>query len=164
MLRAGARDLLARAVEAAFLARHADLKTADGRRRVVRHGHMPQRDLVTGIGAVAVRGAHFRDRGAAADDPEPIRFSSALLLAYAWRSKSLEALIPILYLKGISTGDFEEALAALLGAQAPGLSASSIARLKEGWKDDLVRWKTRVFERAPRCLCLGRRHLFASQA
>ncbi len=131
MLRAGTRDLLARAAEAAaFLARHADLKTADGRRRVVRHCYMLQREIVAGIGAVAVCGAR-------------IRFSSALLPAYARRSKSMEALIPILYLKGISTGDFEEALAALLSAEASGLSASSIVRLKEGWKDDLGRWKAR---------------------
>jgi len=87
---------------------------------------------MTGIGAVAVRCPRVRDR--AADGGERIRFSSAILPPYARRSKSLEVLIPILYLKGISTGDFEEALAALLGKDAGGLSASTIARLKEAWR------------------------------
>jgi putative transposase len=90
-----------------------------------------------------VRGARVRDRVASADDPARIRFSSALIPAHARRSKSLEALIPLLYLKGVSTGDFEEALAARVGADAPGLSASSIARLKEGWEGALARWKAR---------------------
>jgi transposase-like protein len=99
---------------------HADLKTADGHRRVVRHGHLPEREVMTGIGPVAVRQPRVRDREAGAEDPARIRFSPAILPPYARRSKSLEMLIPILYLKGISTGDFEEALAALLGKGAPG--------------------------------------------
>ena len=88
---------------------------------------------MTGIGPVAARQPRVRDREAAAGDPDRIRFTPAILPPYARRSKSLEMLIPILYLKGISTGDFEEALAALLGKDAPGLSASTVARLKEGW-------------------------------
>jgi transposase-like protein len=146
VLRNGARALLAQAVEAEvadFLGTHTELKTADGHRRVVRHGHLPEREVMTGIGPVAVRQPRVRDREAGAADPERIRFTPAILPPYARRSKSLEMLIPILYLKGISTGDFEEALAALLGKDAPGLSASTIARLKEVWVDEHKRWNER---------------------
>ena len=128
ILRNGARALLTQAVEAEvaeFLAKHAALKTEEGRQRVVRHGHLPEREVMTGIGAVAVRQPRIRDREAAAVDPDRIRFTPSILPPYARRSRSLEVLIPILYLKGISTGDFEEALAALLGKDAPGLSAST---------------------------------------
>jgi len=146
ILRNGAQALLVQAVEAEvadFLAKHADLKTGDGHQRVVRHGHLPGREVMTGIGPVAVRQPRVRDREAGADDPERIRFTPAILPPYARRSKSLEMLIPILYLKGVSTGDFEEALAALLGKDAPGLSASTIARLKEVWIDEHERWQKR---------------------
>src|ERR1700674_1399233 len=98
---------------------------------------------MTGIGPVAVRQPRVRDRKAGADDPERIRFTPAILPPYARRSRSLEVLIPILYLKGISTGDFEEALAALLGKDAPGLSASTIGRLKEVWRDEHEHWRKR---------------------
>src|SRR5207344_1468565 len=138
ILRTGARTLLAQAVEAEvadFLGKHADLKTADGHRRVVRHGHLPEREVMTGIGAVAVRQPRVRDREPYRDG-ERIRFTPAIVPPYARRSKSLEVLIPILYLKGISTGDFEEVLAALVGKDAPGLSASTIGRLKEVWTDE----------------------------
>src|SRR4051795_5319281 len=136
ILRSGARALLTQAVEAEvgdFLHRHADLKTEAGRRRLVRHGHLPEREIMTGIGPVAVRQPRLRDRAVSAG--ERIRFNPAILPPYARRTKSLEVLIPILYLKGISTGDFEEVLAALVGKNAPGLSASTIARLKEGWTE-----------------------------
>ena len=122
ILRHGARALLAKAVEAEvadFLGKHADLKTQDGHQRVVRHGHLPEREVMTGIGPVAVRQPRVRDREAAATDSGRIRFSP-----YMRRSKLIETLLPILYLKGISTGDFSEALAALLGKDASGLSAS----------------------------------------
>ena len=144
VLRNGARSLLAQAVEAevaAFLGSHAEERTDEGRQRLVRHGHLPEREIMTGIGPVAVRGPRVRDRtGLGADR---IRFSSALLPPYARRSKSLEVLIPILYLKGISTGDFTEALAALLGPDAGGLSASSIARLTEVWAGEHAHWLKR---------------------
>lgn len=146
VLRNGARTLLAQAVEAEvadFLDKHMQLKTADDRQRVVRHGHLPEREVMTGIGAVGVRQPRVRDREAGADDPERIRFTPTILPPYARRSKSLEMLIPILYLKGLSTGDFAEALAALLGKDAPGLSASTIARLKEVWIDEHRRWNRR---------------------
>jgi putative transposase len=144
VLRNGARALLAQAVEAevaTFLGDHAAKLTADGHQRLVRHGHLPEREIMTGIGPVAVRCPRVRDR--TADGMERIRFSSAILPPYARRSKCLEVLIPILYLKGISTGDFEEALAALLGKDAGGLSASTITRLKEAWVDEHARWLDR---------------------
>ncbi len=146
ILRSGARALLTQAVEAEvaeFLAKHSDLKTEGGFARVVRHGHLPEREVMTGIGPVTVRQPRVRDRGAAAEDTARIRFTPAILPPYARRSKSLEVLIPILYLKGISTGDFEEAMAALLGKDAPGLSAATISRLKEAWVDEHNRWKKR---------------------
>src|SRR6266498_5525684 len=144
VLRNGARALLVQAVEAevaAFLGQHADKQTADGRRRLVRHGRLPERTIMTGIGPVTVRAPRVRDRTGAGEDR--IRFTSAILPPYARRSRSLEVLIPILYLKGISTGDFEEALAALLGKDAGGLSASTIARLKDAWSEEHARWSRR---------------------
>ena len=144
VLRDGARALLAQAVEAevaGFLGEHADKRTNDGRQRLVRHGHLPERSIMTGIGAVEVCVPRVRDRLSGTDDR--IRFSSAILPPYSRRSKSLEVLIPILYLKGISTGDFAEALSALLGPNAGGLSASTIVRLKEVWADEHARWLKR---------------------
>jgi transposase-like protein len=144
VLRHGARALLAQAVEAEVaeaLASHAHLTTDDGHRRLVRHGHMPERTIQTGIGPVAVRQPRVRDRGGA--DGERIRFSSTLLPPYARRTKSLDALLPILYLRGISSGDMQEALAALLGKDAPNLSPAVLARLKAGWQEEFERWKKR---------------------
>jgi putative transposase len=144
VLRNGARALLAQAVEAevaAMLASHSDKLTDDGRQRLVRHGHLPEREVMTGIGPVAVSCPRVRDR--VGKEAERIRFSSAILPPYARRSKSLEVLIPILYLKGVSTGDFEEALSALVGKEAGGLSASTIGRLKEAWSEEHARWNRR---------------------
>jgi transposase-like protein len=144
VLRTGARALLAQAVEAeiaALLDSHADKRTEDGRQRLVRHGHLPEREIVTGIGPIAVRCPRVRDR--VGEGSQRIRFSSAILPPYARRSKSLEVLIPILYLKGISTGDFEDALIALLGKDAGGLSASTVGRLKEAWSEEHARWSKR---------------------
>ena len=144
VLRNGARSLLAQAVEAevaALLSCHADKLTDDGRQRLVRHGHLPEREIMTGIGPVAVRCPRVRDR--VGEGAERIRFSSAILPPYARRSKSLEVLIPVLYLKGVSTGDFEEALIALLGKDAGGLSASTVSRLKEAWAEEHAHWSKR---------------------
>ena len=144
VLRDGARALLAQAVEAevaAFLSRYAEKLTDNGRQRLVRHGYLPKRKIMTGIGPVAVRCPRVRDR--VGEGGERIRFASAILPPYARRSKSLEVLIPILYLKGISSGDFEEALAALLGKDAGGLSASTIGRLKDAWSEEHARWSKR---------------------
>jgi len=146
VLRNGARALLVQAVEAevaGFLDKHAECKAEDGRARVVRHGHLPEREVMTGIGPVPVRQPRVRDRGAPAGDPGRIRFSPSILPPYMRRSKSIETLLPILYLKGISTGDFSEALAALLGKDASGLSATSISRLKEGWSNEHAAWRKR---------------------
>lgn len=145
VLRNGARALLAQAVEAEaadFLEKYAGLETADGRRRVVRHGHLPERAVMTGIGAVQVRQPRMRDRYPGAND-ERIKFTPSILPPYARRSKSLEMLLPILYLKGVSTGDFGEALAALLGKDAPGLSPSAIVRLKDIWAEEHKSWEKR---------------------
>jgi putative transposase len=144
VLRNGARALLTHAVEAelaTLLSGHADKLTDDGRQRLVRHGHLPERKIMTGIGPVAVRCPRLRDRGC--EGSGRIRFSSAILPPYARRSKSLEVLIPILYLKGVSTGSFDEALVALLGKDAGGLSASTIGRLKDAWSDEHVGWSKR---------------------
>ena len=141
VLRTGARTLLSQAIEAevaSFLDIHAALLDDGGRRRVVRNGHLPERTIQTGIGPVRVRQPRVRDRGDGA-----IRFTSAILPRYLRRTRSLEDLLPWLYLKGISTGNFSEALAALLGAEAPGLSASTVVRLKEVWQGEMERWQRR---------------------
>jgi transposase-like protein len=146
VLRQGARRLLAQAVEAeaeAFLAAMADERLADGRARLVRHGHGPERTIQTGIGAVPVKRAKLRDRAAEVSGEDRITFTSAILPKWARRTKSLDALLPVLYLRGISTGDFQEALAALLGKGAPNLSPSVIGRLKEEWQADYERWQRR---------------------
>jgi transposase-like protein len=145
VLRSGARRLLAQAVEAeaeAFLAEMRGLRLPDRRERAVRHGYGPERLVQTGIGPVAVRRVKLRDRGAGADG-ERIRFTSAILPRWARRTPSLDALLPILYLRGVSMGDFQEALAALLGPQAPNLSPAAIARLRDTWQADYARWRRR---------------------
>jgi transposase-like protein len=145
VLRLGARRLLAQAVEmevTVFVEGHADLRDQAGRQRVVRHGYLPEREIQTGIGPVAVRCPRVRDRGTGKVGTR-IRFASSILPPYLRRAKSIEELLPWLYLKGISTGDFGEALAVLLGPQAPGLSASTIARLKEVWQGELEHWRRR---------------------
>jgi putative transposase len=145
ILRSGARQLLTQAVEmeaAAFLAAMKDLKLPDGRGRVVRHGHGPARTIQTGIGPVEVSPVKIRDRGAAIDG-DRIRFSSAILPKWARRTKSLDALLPVLYLRGISTGDFQEALAALLGKDAPNLSPAVVSRLTAEWQADYDAWQKR---------------------
>ena len=136
VLRAGARRLLAQAVEfeaEAFLAARDDLRLPDGRPRLVRHGHGPERQIQTGIGPVPVSRVKIRDRGAAVAG-ERVRFSSAILPRWARRTRSLDALLPVLYLRGVSTGDFQEALAALLGKDAPNLSPSVVSRLTAEWQ------------------------------
>jgi putative transposase len=146
VLRSGARRLLAQAIEAeaeAFLAEMKGVRLPDGRERLVRHGHGPERVVQTGIGPVAARRVKLRDRGAGADGGERIRFTSAILPRWARRTRSLDALLPVLYLRGVSMGDFGEALAALLGKDAPNLSPSAIARLRGEWEADHARWRRR---------------------
>ncbi len=145
VLRSGARRLLAQAVEAeaeAFLAEMRGQRLPDGRERLVRHGHGPERLVQTGIGPVPVRRVKLRDRGAGPEG-ERIRFASAILPRWARRTPSLDALLPVLYLRGVSMGDFQEALAALLGKDAPNLSPAAIARLRGEWEADHARWQRR---------------------
>ena len=146
VLRSGARRLLAQAIEAeaeAFLAMMKGERLADGRERVVRHGHGPERLLQTGIGPVAVQRVKLRDRAAGEAGAERIRFTSAILPRWARRTRSLDALLPVLYLRGVSMGDFQEALGALLGKEAPNLSPSVVARLRDEWQADYTRWQRR---------------------
>ncbi len=107
---------------------------------MVRNGYLPEREIQTGLGAITVKAPRVKDNRKGSDQ---IRFSSQILPPYLRRTKSLDELLPWLYLKGVSTGDFSEALAALLGKDAPGLSASTISRLKESWKADMEAWQKR---------------------
>ena len=141
VLRRGARDLLKQAVEAelrAFLDDHAEHTLDDGRRAVVRNGYQPERRVQTGIGDVPVQVPKTRDRSGSG-----IHFTSNVLPPYLRRSRSVEELLPWLYLKGVSTGDFQEALTALLGEQAQGLSASTLGRLKQQWLVEHDAWRQR---------------------
>ncbi len=145
ILRNGARKLLAQALEAeieSFLSQYADFKDDQGRKRVTRNGYLPEREIQTGIGQVPVKAPRVRDRQTD-NDSGRIRFSSCILPPYLRKTKSMEELIPWLYLKGISTGDFSEALSALVGKDAPGLSASTISRLKDVWQQNFEQWQNR---------------------
>ena len=145
LAREGARRMLAQVLIAeadAFVAQWKDLQLPDGRDRIVRHGHGPHRAIQTGVGPVEVRRAKVRDRGEVGTE-EKIRFSSSILPKWARRTKSLDALLPVLYLRGVSAGDFQEALAALLGKDAPNLSAAVIARLTAEWQVDYDAWQKR---------------------
>ena len=145
ILRAGARKMLAMAIEdevEAYIEQHADQRDAEGHRLVVRNGHKVERAIQTGIGPVTVRQPRVDDQRTN-ENGERIRFTSKILPPYLRKTKSIEELIPWLYLKGVSTGDFSEALAALLGPDAPGLSASTVVRLKEIWQRDYEAWSKR---------------------
>ena len=131
LAREGARRMLAQVLIAeadCFVAMWKDLKLPDGRDRVVRHGYGPHRAIQTGVGPVEVCRAKVRDRGEVGAE-EKIRFTSSILPKWARRTKSLDALLPVLYLRGVSTGDFQEVLTALLGKDAPNLSSAVITRL-----------------------------------
>lgn len=143
ILRRGARKLLADAIETEvteWIAAHATMRDAAGRRQVVRNGHLPARTITTGLGPVEVRQPRVRDRRPGADVE---RFSSKILPPYLRKAKSVEELIPWLYLKGISTGDFQEALTALVGPDCPGLSATTVTRLKSVWEAEYEAWNKR---------------------
>jgi putative transposase len=145
LAREGAWRILGQALIAeadAFVAMWKELKLPDGRDRVVRHGHGPRRAIQTGIGPVEVRRAKVRDRGEVGVE-EKIRFTSSILPKWARRTTSLDALLPILYLRGISTGDFQDALAALLGKDAPNLSPAVISRLTTEWQANYHAWQKR---------------------
>lgn len=143
--REGARRMIAIAIQAEvdeFVAGFADLKLPDGRQRIVRHGYGPEREVQTGIGPIGVKKPKVRDRGEVPSE-EKIRFISTILPRWARRSKSLDVFLPILYLRGISTGDFQEVLTALLGKDAPNLSPSAIARLASSWDVEYETWQKR---------------------
>lgn len=139
MLREGAQRLVAQAVQAEFdefLARFALERTPEGRAAVVRNGFQPEREILTGLGSVSVRIPKARSRG-----KEPAVFRSRLVPPYVRRAKSVDAALPWLYLHGVSTGHMREALAALVGPQAAGLSAPVVARLKNRWMEEYRRWR-----------------------
>ena len=141
MLQAGAKELLTKAVQAElteFLLQYQDGVDAEGRQCVVRNGYLPGRQIMTGLGEVDIRVPKTRDRSG-----DGRHFRSALLPPYIKRTKSVENVLPWLYLKGISTGDFSEALAALLGEDANGLSAGTISRLKQSWHQEHDVWRQR---------------------
>ena len=141
LLRVGARELISQAVEAelqSLLAEHANHRLVDGRKALVRNGYLPERTIQTGIGDVLIKVPKIRDRS-----DTGVKFNSGLLPPYLKRSKSIEELLPWLYLKGISTGDYSEALGALLGERAKGLSANTISRLKNQWIDEHSIWRKR---------------------
>jgi putative transposase len=140
IIREGARKVLQAAIEhevGAYLDMFKELKDEDGRRMVVRHGFLPERSLLTGIGPLSIKQPRVRDKR------EGKFFTSAILPRYMRRVPSLDNLIPVLYLKGISTGDFTEALEAILGQNAKGLSASTVVRLKKQWEQDFRAWAKR---------------------
>lgn len=141
VLKKGAQTLLKQAIEAEvseFLEQYSDLRNVQGHHQVVRNGYLPERNLQTGLGDIPIQVPRTRDRSG-----QGIKFTSSLLPPYLKRTKSVEELLPWLYLKGLSSGDFQEALVSLLGPQATGLSASSIGRLKEKWVKDLKAWEKR---------------------
>jgi len=144
VLRSGAQALLTQAIEAevtSFMACHSQEQLEDGRARLVRHGHLPEREIQTGIGAVKIRQPRVRDRAGKTRDR--LLFLPTVAPKYMRRSKSLDALIPWLYLKGVSSGDFQAALSALLGADAPNLSGDTVLRLRKVWQGELSAFEKR---------------------
>ena len=138
LLRTGARQLLEQAIEAelsVFMEQFQDRRLDNGRAAVVRSGYLPERDLQTGIGPVTVKVPKVRSR-----DGEPVTFRSALVPPFVRKTKSLEAALPWLYLKGISSGEMQNALEVLIGPEARGLSAGTISRLKRTWGEEYKRW------------------------
>lgn len=145
LLRQGAQAMLTRAIEeeiTLFLSRNNDLSQPEQPAQVVRNGYLPERNIQTGIGDITIKIPRVRDRGQSG-----IQFSSSLIPKYMRRTKNIEELLPVLYLKGISTGDFEEALTALVGDKAKGMSATTICRLKQIWRDDYEIWRQRDLSR-----------------
>lgn len=144
LVREGARKMLQAALEnevEAFLEQHAARVDDQGRRQVVRNGHLPSREIVTGAGPLEIAQPRVRDKSA--DVTDRVRFSSSILPPYLRKSRSIEELIPWLYLKGISTGDFSEALQSLIGPDASGFSANVVVRLKEQWSQEYEAWSKR---------------------
>jgi putative transposase len=146
ILRAGAQRLLTQAIEdevSDWIESRSNLTNEAGHRQVVRNGRLPKRAILTGLGPLEVEQPRVLDRR---PKDEAEFFSSKVLPPYLRKTKSLEELIPWLYLKGISTSDFSEALAALVGPQAKGLSASTVVRLKSIWEEEFQEWTKRSLE------------------
>jgi putative transposase len=146
VLREGAQQMLTTAIEAEvteWIESHRHLQDCRGRRQVVRNGYLPERSITTGIGPVQIRQPRVHDRRTQ-NEAEP--FSSKILPPYLRKTRSIEELLPWLYLKGISTGDFHEALSALVGPECPGLSASTVTRLLEGWQAEYHEWSKRSLQ------------------
>jgi putative transposase len=153
--REGARRMLAQvliAEAASFIAMWKDLRLPDGRDRIVRQGHGPHRAIQTGVGPVEVRRAKVRDRGDVGAE-EKIRFTSSILPKWARRTKSLDALLPVLYLRGVSTGDFQEVLTALLGKNAPNLSPAVITRLTRSGRRIMTLGRSATSQCGDTCTC-----------
>ena len=147
LLKTGAQALIASAVEdelAGYMAQFADLRTQTGHAAVVRNGHHPARPFQTGIGPVSVRIPKVRSK-----DGTPVTFRSALVPPYVRRTKSLEAALPWLYLKGVSSGEMGAALKVLLGPDAAGLSANTVSRLKRGWAAEYDGWRETALDDEP---------------
>ena len=147
LLRAGAQDLIAQAVEAelsGYMAQFSEIRTEAGHAAVVRNGHHPERPFQTGIGPVSVRIPKVRSK-----DGTPVTFRSALVPPYVRRTKTLEAALPWLYLKGISSGEMASALKVMLGPDATGLSANTVSRLKRDWAEEYDSWKSATFDDEP---------------
>jgi putative transposase len=141
LLRRGARGLIEKAVEAELellLEQYANVTDLSGRRAVVRNGHLPERDILTGLGPVAVRVPKVRDRSGSG-----VKFNSAIVPPYVRKAQRVEAALPWLYLRGISTGDMQEALSILLGEEAKGLSPAVVSRLKAQWTEAYTAWNQR---------------------
>ena len=148
ILRDGAQKMLATAIDCEvneYLAEHAHQLDTNGKRLVVRNGYLPTREIQTGLGQVTVRQPRVNDKRED-EDGNRIRFSSKILPPYLRRTKSIDELIPWLYLRGISTGDFSDALQAILGPQAKGLSATNVVRLKECWQQEWKTWSQQSLE------------------
>ena len=144
IVRLGAQQMLQAAIDhevAGFIGMHADRRDEQGRRHVVRNGSLPSRELLTGAGPLEVRQPRVRDNSPEKEDR--VQFSPSVLPAYLRRSQSIDELLPWLYLKGISTGDFGEALQSLLGENAKGLSPNVIVGLKEKWSQEYEQWSRR---------------------
>ena len=145
LLKAGAQKMLQAAINEEvneYLALHAGELDEHGRRQVVRNGRAPKREFQTGLGSIEIQRPRINDRRVD-ENGNRIRFSSSVLPGYLRRTKSIEDLIPWLYLKGVSTGDFSEALGSLLGPNAAGLTAATIVRLKKVWEQDFADWNKR---------------------
>ena len=140
LLKSGAQQLLAQAIEAELAALLAQYQgeTVEGLQRIVKNGHQPERSIQTGLGDIDVKIPKVRDR-----KKEGVKFNSTLIPPYLKRTKNIEELIPWLYLRGISTGDMQPALVSLLGEQAKGLSANSVSRLKAAWETEYQQWSSR---------------------